>query len=182
MPEAVEEHDVPPEIGEGEDWEQGREAMREGYSAFLEGEDAYACPYQQSGGAGSKGWSGYKKRKLKLWDAGFILAAIREGDYGSPEEVQEDYDVGRHALPTSPTKAVYEGMSEERYLEDRGEYLYYARGVDYFETRHDAIADAATKEDSMGTATPLKRTQWVETFTRVRRPQLDTDYTDARKI
>lgn len=172
--EAASRERVPPEIGEGEEWDQARTAMRNGYAAFLKGEEPSSNPHTKQPW---ENFSGYKRKKEKSWTGGYLLAAVREGPYKDPDEAAEDLGVVKRSIPRNPRKALYAQVGWDgrvRPLDDRGEHLYRPPSGDFFERRHDAIGNAVTEMRyfALSVAPALLATKRVATWERVRRPQL----------
>lgn len=179
--------DVPPEIGIHEDWDLGRRAMREGYQAFVDTGDPVTCPYLHGP---NDSFSGYKRRKEKCWDAGFAIAAIREDEYGSLEEVRDEFDVRTSAIPNKVGFYHYTDGSDDLYPpEDLGQYAYRANGSDIRETRHEAVGDGGISGRTGGITQPSLgeerdrmirlRTRTVTAFELVRPPYLPRPDDDA---
>lgn len=165
---------VPDAIGEGEDWDQARQAMREGFQAFLDDEEPRSNPYIRKPG---ENFSGYKRKKENVWDAGYGLAAVWVGEASNKEDVSEQFGE-RHATdwPREPHKSIYSGTREQPLGRD-AEYLFHVGllgwGEDaFFEARHDAIGAAVKNRYGLSTKPALRVTKRVTLYERVRRPQL----------
>lgn len=181
MTDVAEFADVPEEIGEWEDSAQQRNTIKRGYAAFLDGTDPDQNPYIHHQG---EPFSGFKRRKEVLWDAGWALAAVREGDYDSKIAVGEEHGLYIRGFPNVASKVRYRrpDMPDEKKsidpdddLFDEGypPYLYSPNGLRFFETRHEAIGASVTERDRPRSPRRVRNwTRWVKVYELWRRPQL----------
>lgn len=172
--------DVPEAVGDFEDWDQGRTNVKEGYQAFVDGKSRDDNPYFL--GPGEK-FSGYKRRRQKLWATGYALAAVAVGDCDDLSEAREEYNLRALAMVPSPRKHIYDEGYDTYTSDEKHEYMYRARSVGMFPTRHEAIGEAVKGKGGGRTRDVLNATRWVDTLEHVRDPQLppteeneDTDH------
>lgn len=184
MGEQLETGAVPPEIGEGEGWDQARRAMREGYAAFLDGAKPSSNPHRMHPG---ENFSGYKRRKEKMWTGGYLLAAVRDGPYKDLDAAADAVGVVKRGIPHKPRQALYAEVGWDDRVRavhhDRGAYLYRPPpSGEFYESRHEAIGVAVTKMRYLGldVTRALLATKRVATWERIRRPQLPPLYYATR--
>lgn len=160
--------DVPEVIGSMQDSTQMANCIRRGYAAYVNNEPTSANPYIK------KPWenfSGFKRRKQKLWAGGWKLAAVREGSYRSLEHVEEDFDEMHPWKPRAPCSALYDrGYGTPIASETvTGEYAYKPVDQRLFETRHDCIGYSAIKARDSLSGNPT----YAKAVERVRKPLIE---------
>lgn len=172
--------DVPDIVGSSQDATQSANAIRRGYAAYVNGEQPGHNPYLRRPG---ENFSGFKKRKQKLWAGGWKLAAVREGPYESIDAVEDDHNI-HHWTPPSPEAALYDmGASDPTPADGLTSQYVYGNGYhNRFETRHECIGDSAKRHSKMpgfGNDPEYDRRKYMEKTTdarvyeRERRPLIE---------